>query len=210
MRKLLIILSIVAVVVIVALFIVVSMPKGPDVSKYESLKQPQMRTMENQKVIVVEAKGDPNVAGKEAFGLLLKTYLRTKGVTKGRNIPAPRGRWPVSPDIPKTEWVGHYAMPVPETVAAIPQGQSKTGLTARLDTWEYGEVVEILHIGPYDREEPTVRKLMDFVSAGGYRVIGLHEEEYLKGPTMFSKGDPEKYATIIRYRVEKLEPVPEN
>lgn len=209
MRKLVIVVAILAVIVVVALLVLVSMPKGPDVSKYESLKQPQIRTMENQKVILVEAKGDPNVAGKEAFGLLLKTYFRTKGAPKGREIPAPRGRWPVSADVPKSEWVGLYAIPVPDSVTVIPSGRTKTGLSARLDTWEYGEVAEILHVGPYDKEEPTVRKLLDFVSASGYRVVGLHEEEYLKGPTMFSKGDPEKYATIIRYRVEKMEPVPE-
>jgi len=210
MRKLLIILSVVAVVVILGLFIAVSMPKGPDVSQYESLRQPQMRAMADQRVIVVEAKGDPNVAGKEAFSLLLKTYFRTKGVPKGREVPAPRGRWPLSPDTPKAEWVGFYAMPVPETVTGVPAGRSKSGLSARLDTWEYGEVAEILHVGPYDKEEPTVRRLLDFIAASGYRPIGLHEEEYLKGPTMFSKGNPEKYVTIIRYRVEKVEPVPES
>jgi effector-binding domain-containing protein len=208
MRKLLIVLSVVAVALIVGLFIVVSMPKGPDLSKYESLKQPQIRTMENQKVIEVEAMGDPNVVGREAFGLLIKTYFKTKGLPKGRNVPAPRGRWPVSADRPKSEWVGYYAMPVPETVTQIPGGKTKTGLTAKLNTWEYGEVAEILHIGPYDKEQPTVKKLLDFVSASGYTVVGLHEEEYLRGPTMFSKGDPAKYATIIRYRVEKVEPAP--
>jgi hypothetical protein len=201
MRKLLIVLSIVAVIVILGLFVVVSMPKGPDVSKYESLKQPQLRAMQNEKVIVVEAKGDPNVAGREAFSLLYKTYYRTKGAPKGRTVPAPRGRWPMAFDTPKTEWVGYYAMPVPETVTEIPSGRSKTGLSAKLDTWEYGEVAEILHVGPYDKEQPTVQKLLDFVSASGYRVVGLHEEEYLKGPTMFSRGDPAKYVTIIRYRV---------
>ncbi len=44
---------------------------------------------------------------------------------------------------------------------------------------------------------------MKFIKAQGYEVIGVHEEEYLKGPTMFSKGDPKKYVTIIRYRVKK-------
>ena len=34
-------------------------------------------------------------------------------------------------------------------------------------------------------------------------MVGEHEEEYLRGPGMFSKGDPEKYLTIIRYRVKK-------
>ncbi|NUM64306.1 GyrI-like domain-containing protein [candidate division KSB1 bacterium] len=72
-----------------------------------------------------------------------------------------------------------------------------------MTTWEYGEVAEILHMGPYDKEQPTVARLMEFIKTQGYEVAGEHEEEYLKGPTMFSRGDPEKYATIIRYRVRK-------
>ncbi len=48
-----------------------------------------------------------------------------------------------------------------------------------------------------------VKQLLDFVDEEGYNIIGAHEEEYLKGPTMFSKGNPEEYVTIIRYRAEK-------
>jgi hypothetical protein len=33
-------------------------------------------------------------------------------------------------------------------------------------------------------------------------IAGAHEEEYIKGPTMTGKGDPEKYVTIIRYQVD--------
>ena len=32
---------------------------------------------------------------------------------------------------------------------------------------------------------------------------GEHEEEYIKGPGMLSKGNPQKYLTIIRYRVKQ-------
>jgi effector-binding domain-containing protein len=96
-----------------------------------------------------------------------------------------------------------YAMPVPENTTELPEYEAEPGLTVSLTTWEYGDVAEILHIGPYDKEEPTVKRLMDFINEQGYTVIGAHEEEYLKGPTMFSKGNPEEYVTIIRYRVKK-------
>jgi effector-binding domain-containing protein len=66
-------------------------------------------------------------------------------------------------------------------------------------------VAEILHIGPYDREEPDIARLTGFIKDNGYSIIGDHEEEYLKGPGMFSKGNPEKYYTIIRYRVKKAQ-----
>ena len=62
-------------VVVVAAFIALSiyyMMKGPDLTKYESLTEPRISTMPDQKMIVVETKGDPNVAGEKAFGLLMQ------------------------------------------------------------------------------------------------------------------------------------------
>ena len=179
------------------------MTQGPDLAKFEYLKEPQISTMPNQKVIVVEAKGDPNVVGEKAFGLLFRIYYKIKDAPKGLTPPAPRARWPVSLDTPKSEWLGLYALPVPATTTELPQHDAQAGLNVSLTKWEYGEVAEILHIGPYDQEQPTIKRLVDFINAQGYVIIGAHEEEYLKGPTMFSKGDPEKYATIIRYQVKK-------
>ncbi len=193
---------VVIVVAPVALFMYYMM-QGPDLTKYEPLKEPKISTVQNQKMIVVEAKGDPNVAGEKAFGLLFRMYFKMKDTPKGPNQPAPRARWPVALDTPKTEWVGLYAMPVPETTTELPQYEAAPELKVSLTTWEYGEVAEILHLGPYDKEQPTVGRLMEFIKAQGYEAIGAHEEEYLKGPTMFSRGDPAKYVTIIRYRVKK-------
>ena len=47
----------------------------------------------------------------------------------------------------KTEWKGFYAMPVPQNTTDLPMVKAQPGLTVRLDTWEYGKVAEILHIG---------------------------------------------------------------
>jgi hypothetical protein len=179
------------------------MTRGPDLAQFEHLKQPQISTMPAQKMVVVEAKGDPNVVGQKAFGLLFSIYYKVKDAPKSLTLPAPRARWPVSLETPKSEWLGLYALPVPETTMELPQYEAQPGLTVSLTTWEYGEVAEILHLGPYDQEQPTTQRLMDFINAQGYAIVGPHEEEYIKGPTMFSKGDPANYATIIRYRVRK-------
>ncbi|MBU2555055.1 MAG: hypothetical protein KKF98_11405 [Bacteroidetes bacterium] len=159
--------------------------------------------MKSQKMVVVEAKGDPNVVGGKAFRLLFKTYFKIKGTSKGPKQPAPRARWPRSLDIPKSEWVGFYAMPVPEQTVQLPVYKAETGLKVELTTWEYGDVAEILHIGPYSKEESAIKRLVDFIKEQGYEIVGNHEEEYIKGPGMFLKGNPEKYITIIRYRVKK-------
>jgi len=205
--KILVIAGIVVVVVVLigvaGLFM---MPRGPRFEDVKYLLEPRIVTLPDQRVLVVEAKGDPTTVGSEAFGLLFKTYFKLKGVPKGPKQPAPRARWPLSLNTPKEQWVGRYAMPVPEGVS-LPSdvGASPSGLQAQITTWPYGQVAEILHVGSYGEEEPTIRKLLQFVKDSGYLAVGEHEEEYLKGPGMFSAGDPSKYLTIIRYRLRKAE-----
>jgi len=192
----------VAVVVPAAFFL--SPMSGPNPRQFEYLREPQVRILPDRKVLEIQAKGEPEVVGSQAFGLLFKTYFTLKGVPKGPSQPAPRARWPLSLDTPKDQWVGRYAIPVPEGIGSLPsQAAGEAGLHAEITTWEYGDVAETLHVGPYDREEPTIAKLTAFIKDCGYEIVGEHEEEYLKGPGMFSQSNPEKYLTIIRYRVVK-------
>ena len=205
LKKTKVVLVAVPVLVVVPVVVFLFATGGPNVAQFEYLKEPQVRILPDLKVLQVEAKGDPEVMGGQAFGLLFKTYFQLKGVPKGPDQPAPRARWPLALDTPKDQWVGRYAMPVPDSVDSLPsQEAGESGLRVTLTTWEYGDVAEILHVGPYDREEPTIAKLTEFIKECGYEIVGDHEEEYLKGPGMFSKGNPDKYLTIIRYRVKKV------
>jgi hypothetical protein len=164
-----------------------------DLSSYESLKTPRLTTMARQKMIVVEAKGDPNVVGKDAFGLLFKTFFSLEGV----RMAAPRARWHNIAAAPKDQWEGLYGLPIPDSITRLPEGIQGV----RVEDWDYGEVAEILHIGPYSEEPPNILKLHDFIRDSGYVVAGPHEEEYLKGPGLAAS--PADYWTIIRYPVKK-------
>lgn len=159
------------------------------------LDEPRIVRMPPQRMLVVEARGDPNVVGQRAFSLLFKTFFSLKGA----RMAPPRARWLTPLSAPKEEWVGLYALPVPDEITSLPSGSEG----ARLEEWEYGDVAEILHRGSYREEAPTVEKLMRFIAAKGYEVAGPHEEVYLKGPGMVS--DPSQYLTIIRYQVKKKE-----
>ena len=164
-----------------------------ELSICESLKTPRLTTMARQKMIVVEAKGDPNAVGKDAFGLLYKTFFSLKGV----RMAAPRARWLNIATDPKNQWVGLYGLPIPDSITQLPEGIQGV----RIENWDYGEVAEILHLGPYSEETPTILKLHDFIRESGYESSGPHEEEYLKGPGMAAS--PSDYRTIIRYTVKK-------
>jgi hypothetical protein len=164
-----------------------------DFSRYEKLKDPRISKKLHQKMLVVEAKGDPAVVAKEAFTILFSNYFKLPGA----KMAAPRARWIADFAGPREDWIGLYALPLPESVTTLPEGMEGV----KIEEWEYGEVAEILHIGSYSNETPTIEKLHVFITSQGYEISGPHEEEYLKGPGMVS--DPSEYWTIIRLQVRK-------
>jgi hypothetical protein len=169
--------------------------------EFEQLENPRISTRPTETMLVVEAQGDPRTVGGTAFGLLFQLYYRIPETPKGSQQAAPRARWPIAFEQPRSEWIGLYALPVPDQVSVLPEHAAPAGFEARLTEWEYGDVAEVIHVGPYDREEPTVQRLKEFVEAEGYVLAGEHEEEYIRGPTMAGPGDPDQYLTILRYRV---------
>jgi hypothetical protein len=177
---------------------------GPDPAEFTYLRSPRLTHLEAQRMLVVEATGDPNVVSAGAIKLLFASYFKVNGVSRTQP-PAPRARWPQSIDTPGIEWLGRYALPVGDRVTALPAISAPDGLRVSLETWEYGDVAEIAHIGPYNDEENDITRLQTFVASSGYRVIGDHEEEYVRGPGMILAGDPQKYITIIRLRIVPLQ-----
>jgi hypothetical protein len=65
----------------------------------------------------------------------------------------------------------------------------------RLKTWTEGLCAQVLHVGPYAAERPTIKRLHDFIKAQGYRPTGRHHEIYLSDPRRTS---PRNLKTILR------------
>jgi hypothetical protein len=57
-----------------------------------------------------------------------------------------------------------------------------------------GSCAQILHIGPFSAEGPTIEKVHQFIAARG-NLAGKHHEIYLSD---IRKADPAKWKTIIR------------
>lgn len=71
----------------------------------------------------------------------------------------------------------------------------------RLETCEEGLSLQIMHLGPYDAEAPTLKRLHEeFMPANGFVPDGLHHEIYFNSPTRVA---PEKLRTILRQPVKK-------
>ena len=70
----------------------------------------------------------------------------------------------------------------------------------RLITYSDGLAAQILHIGPYAEEKPTIDRLHGFIADNGYILSGKHREIYLSD---MRRCAPEKLRTIIRQPVSK-------
>jgi hypothetical protein len=198
MKKALVV--IIGIILVVAALVVFFFEKPKvDLSQYESLKEPRITEMQNQKMIEIELKGNPSETAGKAMGELFSVFFMLKGHGNNMPISAPRARWSGDFNKPET-MIGKYAMQVSDSVTQLPDLKDSQ---VKLVTWKYGTVVEILHIGPYDQEWETVKKLMNYARDNGYQIAGEHEEEYLKGPDLLRLVKPKDYYTIIRYRVER-------
>lgn len=83
--------------------------------------------------------------------------------------------------------------------AAIEQTRKKKDLPGldkvRFETYHEGKAAQILYLGPYADEGPTIAALHDFIEGQGYRLSGKHHEIYLSDP---GRTAPEKLKTVIR------------
>ena len=64
----------------------------------------------------------------------------------------------------------------------------------RWESFSEGRCAQIMHVGPFSEEGPTVLKVHSFIDSIGKRV-GKHHEMYLSD---IRKADPAKWKTVIR------------
>lgn len=71
----------------------------------------------------------------------------------------------------------------------------------RFEEFTDGLSAQIMHIGPYSEEQPTIDKLHEHIKDNGFKLTGKHREIYLSD---VNKTDPEKLRTVIRQPIERL------
>ncbi len=161
---------------------------------------PVILEMPSQKMAVVQGKGSPDKVFARIFPALfgsvytLKFGLKKQGLESFK-VSCPRARYPDAHLCPKGEWLINAGIPIPDNITSLPQ--KEPGTEVKIETWEYGAVAQILHIGPYDRVKETIDRLQQFITANGYEIAGPHEEEYQSRP------DAKVIKTLIRYQVKK-------
>jgi len=108
----------------------------------------------------------------------------------------------------KGDWLWTMMIAQPDEVtaerfeSALQDVRRKKGLEAldrtRLERFDEGLAAQVLYIGPYRDEGPTIERLHGFIDDAGYRLAKKHHEIYLGDPR---RSAPEKLRTIIRQPV---------
>jgi hypothetical protein len=109
-------------------------------------------------------------------------------------------------DRDRGRWQAMIMQPAPIDAAVVGEarGQARTkDLTAldrlALHTWEEGRCAQLLHVGPYAAEAPSLRRLHEAIAQARMRARGRHHEVYLGDPR---RSAPERLRTILRQPVE--------
>lgn len=112
----------------------------------------------------------------------------------------------------KEDWLYTLMMLQPDFISAemyaeaLEQLRKKRGdnpslAKMRLETFEEGLSMQIMHVGPYTDEPATIEKMDAFARENGYRPHGKHHEIYLGDPR---RADPAKLKTVLRHPIEKI------
>lgn len=172
--------------------------------------------------LMIDGAGDPNVSPVYAnavqwlYGVSYALKFASKADGRDYGVLPLEGLWWaddmddfISANKAKWKWTMMIAQPdwiTPDMLAtAIERTKAKLGeppATLRLERFAEGLSVQIMHLGPYAAEGPTIARLhSEFLPANGLAENGHHHEIYLSDPRRVA---PEKLKTVIRQPVRRV------
>ena len=77
----------------------------------------------------------------------------------------------------------------------LKRGKSPEVKELTLETIDEGLCVQMLHVGPYEKENETVALMRSFAEVNGLKLSGPHHEIYLSDPR---RVPPDRLKTILR------------
>lgn len=183
----------------------------PSAKEVTQLDVPPMR------FLMVDGAGDPNASAeyKKAVETLFGVSYALKFAVKKSKLAIDYGVMPLEglwwaddmtrfsvEDKQNWKWTMMIAQPdfasddmAQAAIAATRKKKGTDGMApVRLQTFAEGTCAQILHVGPFSAEGPTIAKVHAFIAARG-SLRGKHHEIYLSDVT---KADPAKWKTIIR------------
>jgi hypothetical protein len=169
------------------------------------------------KFLMVDGTGDPNTSQEYAQAveaLFSVSYAAKFMVKKGPqeidySVMPLEGLWSaddmsafVANDRASWKWTMMIMQPhfvaheiIEAAIAAVRSKKRLPGIDKlRLEEFAEGRCAQILHVGPFSEEGPTIERLHAFIDARS-GLTGKHHEIYLSD---IRRADPKKWKTIIR------------
>ena len=168
----------------------------PSAKKVEAVDVPRMN------FLMIDGEGDPSTSQefKDAIGVLyplsytLKFMIKKGGIGVDYGVLPLEGLWWADDmssfvDDRREHWQWTLMIMQPELVTeemvqeANEQVLKKKNPVSlplvRFESFEEGKVAQIIHIGPFSEERPTVEKVHTFIEERGSQRRGKHHEIYL-------------------------------
>lgn len=186
-----------------------------------SPKEPVLVDLPDMNFLMVDGAGDPNTAQeyKDSIEVLYAMSYTLKFMVK---IEDPENDYTVMPleglwwgedesflfgDKDAFKWTSMIMQPefvtekyVAEAIEQVKRKKDPVALPkCRFESFHEGLSAQIMHIGPYAEETPTIEKLHAFIEEQGHKLRGKHHEVYLSDPR---RAAPEKLKTVVRQPVE--------
>jgi hypothetical protein len=189
--------------------------------QYEAPREPVMVEVPPMNYLMVDGEGDPrtSIAYQQSVEVLYGLSFTSKFALKKEGTDyavAPlEGLW-WSEDLTifvrgeREDWKWTSLIMQPPMVTAqhidraIVELRRKKDPPAlsrvRFERFDEGLCAQVMHVGPYSEEGPTIKRLHAFIAEQGCDRQGKHHEIYLGDPR---KARPEKLRTIIRQPVRR-------
>jgi hypothetical protein len=192
---------------------------APSASRFSDVVVPPLQ------YLAVDGEGDPNTAPEYAAAIeaLFSTSYTVKFASKARGrdfvvgplealwtaddnsvfVSRDKSSWRWTALINQPEWI--TADDVAAALATVAAKKPNPALSlTRLITLDEGRSIQILHVGPYDDEGPTLARLHnEHLPQNGLTFNGLHHEIYLSDARRTA---PQKLKTVLRQPVRPAAP----
>jgi|GEM_PF-177345 len=187
-----------------------------------SIKEPSIVEVPSMKFLMIDGEGDPNTSQeyKDAMEALFPVSYKIKFISKKEKsqdyvVMPLEGLWWVDnmedftiEDKSGWKWTAMIRQPdfiskrmIKDAIEEIEKKKNPAALSKiRFESMHEGLSAQIMHMGPYSEERPTVEKLHAFIEEKGYGFDGSkpgekHHEIYISD---VRRTKPERLKTIIR------------
>lgn len=193
-----------------------------DPNYYKAGSKPKLVDLDAYYYLSHEGEGSPS---DQAFALAIErlyaVVYQIKFLCKAQDmdfvVPKMEGQWWIAGGSevqhlfttkPESEWLWKIMLRMPDFVEADHfyravqlVKKKKPDLLddqVKLQLSKAGRAVQVLHLGSYHAEQPTIAKAIQFIQSNDLQINAYHKEIYLTDPR---KTPEEKLQTIIRYGV---------